>query len=62
VNSVRLGPLPLAVRLKGDIADLAEEMHLMQDNIKDIVYIVLTNLPQLPGMDVVRFAAQKLFR
>lgn len=62
VNSVRLGPLPLAVRLKGDIADLAEELHLMQDNVKDIAYILLTNLPQLPGMDVVRFAAQKLFR
>lgn len=62
VNSVRLGPLPLAQRLEGDIADLAEEMHLMQDNLKDIVYILVTNLPQLPGMDVVRFAKRKLFR
>lgn len=61
VNSVRLGPLPLKERLKGDIADAAEEFHLMSDNLKDIVYIIFKALPDLPGRDVVTFAAEKFF-
>ncbi|KAG0582718.1 hypothetical protein KC19_3G080000 [Ceratodon purpureus] len=61
VNSMRLGPLPLKERLKGDIADAAEEFHLMHDNLKDIAYIVVSALPALPGSDVVSFAAQKIF-
>jgi hypothetical protein len=61
VNSIRLGPLPLKERLKGDIADAAEEFHLMNDNLKDIVYIIFKALPDLPGRDVITFAAQKFF-
>lgn len=61
VNAVRLGPLPLKERLKGDIADVAQELHLMQDNLKDIAFIISSALPDLPGMDVVQFAAKKIF-
>lgn len=61
VNSIRLGPLPLKERLKGDIADAAEEFRLMHDNLKDIVYILFCALPALPGKDVVSFAADKIF-
>lgn len=62
VNAVRLGPLPLKQRLMGDISDLSQELHLMQDNVKDIAYIVSSALPALPGMEVVRFAAQKFMQ
>jgi hypothetical protein len=40
VNSVRLGPFPLRDRLIGDVADLSQEFHLMQDNVKDIIVAV----------------------
>jgi hypothetical protein len=40
VNSVRLGPLPL--RVKHDVADLAQEFYLMQDNVKDIIKVLST--------------------
>lgn len=46
VNSVRLGPSPLRVKLD-DIADLAQEFELMQDNIKDIVHAVSSEISKI---------------
>lgn len=60
VNSVRLGPFPLGERLKGDIADLAEEVRLVNDNIKDIFNVILSGLPAVPGKDIWKFALEKL--
>jgi hypothetical protein len=60
VNSVRLGPFPLGERLKGDIADLAEEVRLVNDNIKDIFNVLLSGLPAVPGKDIWKFALEKL--
>ena len=47
--------------LKGDIADAAEEFHLMNNNLKDIVYIIFKALPDFPGRDVLTIAADKFF-
>jgi hypothetical protein len=60
VNSVRLGPFPLGERLKGDIADLAEEVRLVNENIKDIFNVILSGLPAVPGKDIWKFALEKL--
>nr|XP_024370010.1 uncharacterized protein LOC112279617 [Physcomitrium patens]PNR57011.1 hypothetical protein PHYPA_004004 [Physcomitrium patens] len=41
VNSVRLGPFPLRERILGDVADISQEIALMNDNVKDILYSIL---------------------
>ncbi|XP_024370194.1 triacylglycerol lipase OBL1 [Physcomitrium patens] len=40
VNAVRLGPFPLRERILGDIADISEEIAMMNDNMKDILYCI----------------------
>ncbi|KAG0600272.1 hypothetical protein M758_11G020500 [Ceratodon purpureus] len=50
VNSVRLGPFPLRERIKGDIADISQEIYLMQDNVKDIIVAVYEEFLTVLGL------------